>query len=157
MPCARCGAARSSSPRCSRVSARPTAAVVFYSPHARIIPVVLGVFGYTYGSLLGVFLLGLTTKNRGNDFGNVIGMICGFIGVAILSGLPWDLINAARGQSFDIGPGIIDLAHAGVLVFKEGYVQAPDWIVQIEFSLAGDVRDDHHLCRRSVLRAAGAG
>ena len=30
-----------------------TAAVVVYSPHARIIPVVLGVFGYTYGSLLG--------------------------------------------------------------------------------------------------------
>ena len=52
-----------------------TAAVVVYSPHARIIPVVLGVFGYTYGSLLGVFLLGLTTKNRGNDFGNVVGMI----------------------------------------------------------------------------------
>lgn len=39
-----------------------TAAVVVYSPKARIIPVVLGVFGYTYGSLLGIFLVGLTTK-----------------------------------------------------------------------------------------------
>jgi SSS family solute:Na+ symporter len=90
-----------------------TAAVVVYSPHARIIPVVLGVFGYTYGSLLGVFLLGLTTKNRGNDFGNVIGMICGFIGVAILSGLPWDLANAAVGSSTEFAP--------------------PAWLVQIEF------------------------
>jgi SSS family solute:Na+ symporter len=110
-----------------------TAAVVVYSPHARIIPVVLGVFGYTYGSLLGVFLLGLTTKNRGNDLGNLLGMIAGFIGVAILSGLPWDLINAVRGQSSDIGPGVIHMAQAGLLVFKDGYVQAPDWLVQIEF------------------------
>ena len=53
--------------------------------------------------------------------------------MAILSGLPWDLINAVRGQSFDIGPGIIHLAQAGLLVFKGGYVQAPDWLVQIEF------------------------
>ena len=110
-----------------------TAAIVVYSPHARIIPVVLGVFGYTYGSLLGVFLLGLTTKNRGNDLGNVSGMIAGFVGVAILSGLPWDLVNAARGQSSNIGPAIISLSQHGLLVFKGGYVQAPDWLVQIEF------------------------
>ena len=110
-----------------------TAAVVVYSPHARIIPVVLGVFGYTYGSLLGVFLLGLTTKNRGSDRGNLLGMVAGFIGVAILSGLPWDLINAVRGQSSNIGPGIIHLAQSGLLVFKDGYVQAPAWLVQIEF------------------------
>ena len=110
-----------------------TAAIVVYSPHARIIPVVLGVFGYTYGSLLGVFLLGLTTKTRGSDIGNIAGMIAGFIGVAILSGLPWDLINAVRGQSSNIGPLVISLAQGGLLVFKDGYVQAPDWLVQIEF------------------------
>ena len=110
-----------------------TAAIVVYSPHARIIPVVLGVFGYTYGSLLGVFLLGLTTKNRGSDRGNIAGMIAGFMGVAVLSGLPWDLINAVRGQSSNIGPVIIHLAHDGLLIFKGGYVQAPDWLVQIEF------------------------
>jgi SSS family solute:Na+ symporter len=110
-----------------------TAAVVVYSPHARIIPVVLGVFGYTYGSLLGVFLLGLTTKNRGNDFGNLIAMVAGFVGVAILSGLPWDLFNAVRGQSFNIGSLVIHLAQSGLLVFKDGYVQPPAWLVQIEF------------------------
>jgi Na+/proline symporter len=49
---------------------------------------VLGIFGYTYGSLLGVFLCGIFTKRRGNNFGNVFAMIVGFIVVAILSGLP---------------------------------------------------------------------
>jgi len=38
-------------------------------------PIVLSVFGYTYGSLLGVFLCGIFTKQRGNNFGNVIAMI----------------------------------------------------------------------------------
>src|SRR5471030_1613018 len=58
-----------------------TAAIVVYSPHARIIPVVLGIFGYTYGSLLGIFLLGLTTKTRGTEMGNLLGMLAGFVAV----------------------------------------------------------------------------
>lgn len=53
----------------------------------RIIPIVLGIFGYTYGSLLGVFLAGMLTKGRGNDTGNILAMIVGFIAVCILSGL----------------------------------------------------------------------
>jgi SSS family solute:Na+ symporter len=110
-----------------------TAAVVVYSPHARIIPVVLGIFGYTYGSLLGIFLLGLTTKTRGTDQGNLLAMIAGFIGVAILSGLPWDLINAVRGQSYDISNTIIRLVQGGWAQFDKGYVSAPAWLVQIEF------------------------
>jgi Na+/proline symporter len=110
-----------------------TAAVVVYSPHARIIPVVLGVFGYTYGSLLGIFLLGLTTRHRGSDRGNLAGMICGFVGVAILSGLPWDLVNAVRGQSYNISHQIISLVQGGWAVLKDGYVTPPAWLVQIEF------------------------
>ena len=110
-----------------------TAAIVVYSPHARIIPVVLGIFGYTYGSLLGVFLLGLTTKTRGTERGNLIAMVCGFVSVATWSGLPWDLINAVRGHSDDIGSSIIWLSQHGLLSFTKGYVQAPDWLVQIEF------------------------
>ena len=110
-----------------------TAAVVVFSPHARIIPIVLGIFGYTYGSLLGIFLLGLTTKHRGSERGNLIGMLAGFIVVGILSGLPWDLINAVRGQSFNIGYNIIWLSQHGLLTFAKGYVSAPDWLVQIEF------------------------
>jgi len=55
--------------------------------HLRIIPIVLGIFGYTYGSLLGVFLAGMLTKSRGNDTGNILAMIVGFIVVCLLSGL----------------------------------------------------------------------
>jgi SSS family solute:Na+ symporter len=110
-----------------------TAAVVVYSPHARIIPVVLGIFGYTYGSLLGIFLLGLTTKTRGTDLGNLVGMIAGFIGVAILSGLPWDLFNAVRGQSYDISNFVIRLVQGGWAQLDNGYIAAPNWLVQIEF------------------------
>ena len=110
-----------------------TAAVVVYSPHARIIPIVLGIFGYTYGSLLGIFLLGLTTKTRGTEQGNLIAMLAGFVAVGLWSGLPWDTINAVRGQSYDIGPNVIWLAQHGLAKFSEGYVHPPDWLVQIEF------------------------
>src|SRR2546427_4798737 len=65
-----------------------TSYLVIVHPNVRIIPIALGIFGYTYGSLLGVFLCGIFTKRRGNDFGNIIAMIIGFIVVAILSGLP---------------------------------------------------------------------
>lgn len=73
------------------VVASATAYFVIEHPESRIIPIVLGIFGYTYGSLLGIFLVGLLTKNRGNDVGNLIAMGVGFAAVAVLSGLP-DLI-----------------------------------------------------------------
>jgi SSS family transporter len=69
-----------------------TAWVVITHPKSRIIPIVLGVFGYTYGSLLGVFLVGMLTRTRGNDFGNVVAMIAGFLFVAFMSGLHNDLM-----------------------------------------------------------------
>jgi SSS family transporter len=113
-----------------------TAAAVVYSPHARIIPIVLGIFGYTYGSLLGIFLLGLTTKNRGTDAGNLIAMLCGFVAVGIWSGLPWDVINAVRGQSFDVSYRIIWLIQHGLADLdpqNPGYISPPAWLVQIAF------------------------
>jgi Na+/proline symporter len=70
------------------VVASTTSYLVIVHPNVRIIPIVLGIFGYTYGSLLGVFLCGIFTKRRGNDFGNILAMILGFIVVTILSGLP---------------------------------------------------------------------
>jgi solute:Na+ symporter, SSS family len=69
-----------------------TAWAVIVMPKSRIIPIVLGIFGYTYGSLLGVFLVGMLTKTRGNEKGNVLAMICGFVVVAILSGLHNDVL-----------------------------------------------------------------
>ncbi|MBA3858853.1 MAG: sodium:proline symporter, partial [Cyanobacteria bacterium PR.3.49] len=70
------------------VVAAATAYFVIEHPESRIIPIVLGIFGYTYGSLLGIFLLGLLTKNRGSDTGNIIAMCVGFLSVATFSGLP---------------------------------------------------------------------
>src|SRR6185295_14526671 len=63
-------------------------ATAFYmanDPGAAIIPLVLGILGYTFGSLLAVFLLAVFTKTRGNDTGNIIAMICGFASVVFLS------------------------------------------------------------------------
>src|SRR5436305_1698916 len=73
------------------VVASITAYLVIVYPNVRIIPIVLGIYGYTYGSVLGIFLAGMLTKSRGNDRGNVLAMIIGFILVAILSGLPNNL------------------------------------------------------------------
>ena len=74
-----------------------TAWVSAINPKLRIIPIILGIFGYTYGSLLGVFLLGLFTHERGNDKGNVIAMITGFVFVMYLSGLDKAVAGLAGG------------------------------------------------------------
>jgi SSS family transporter len=46
-----------------------------------IIPIAIGILGYTYGALLGVFLLGMLTRTRGADGPNVIAMIAGITSV----------------------------------------------------------------------------
>src|SRR6266568_2148956 len=71
------------------VVASTTSYFVIVLPNVRIIPIVLGIYGYTYGSVLGIFLAGMLTKSRGNDRGNIIAMITGFVVVTILS----DLLN----------------------------------------------------------------
>src|SRR3954471_16899919 len=91
--------------------ASSTAYLVIIYPNVRIIPIVLSIFGYTYGSLLGVFFAGMLTRTRGNDLGNVLAMIGGFIVVAILSGLP---------------NKVADLFHTK-------FYQQPDWLPMMEF------------------------
>jgi Na+/proline symporter len=88
-----------------------TSYIVVIHPNVRIIPIVLGIFGYTYGPLLGVFLCGMFTRRRGNNTGNVLAMALGFIAVAILS----DLINK------------VAALFGGV-----AYV-TPDWLPKLEF------------------------
>jgi SSS family solute:Na+ symporter len=85
------------------IVASTTAYLVIVHPNVRIIPIVIGIFGYTYGSLLGVFFAGMLTKTRGNDRGNIIAMIIGFLVVAILSGLP-NNIAGIFGTQFYIQP-----------------------------------------------------
>jgi Na+/proline symporter len=77
-----------------------TSYLVIVHPDVRIIPIALGIFGYTYGSLLGIFLCGMFTKRRGNDFGNIVAMILGFIVVAILSGLPNKIAGLLGGKLY---------------------------------------------------------
>jgi SSS family solute:Na+ symporter len=93
------------------VVASATAYLVIVHPTVRIIPIVLGIFGYTYGSLLGVFFAGMLTKTRGNDRGNILAMIAGFVVVAILSGLP---NNIAR-------------------IFGTTVYEQPSWLPVMEF------------------------
>ena len=89
-----------------------TAWVTAHNPTLRILPIILGIFGYTYGSLLGVFMVGLFTKTRGNDQLNAIAMFAGFIVVAYLSGLDIDLVKLVNPES--------KMAH-------------PSWVPVIEF------------------------
>jgi SSS family solute:Na+ symporter len=70
------------------IVASTTSYFVIVLPNVRIIPIVLGIYGYTYGSVLGIFLAGMLTKSRGNNRGNIIAMITGFTVVTILSDLP---------------------------------------------------------------------
>jgi len=78
-----------------------TAFFVVNHPDSRIIPIVLGIFGYTYGSLLGVFLLGFLTKTRGSDLGNCIAMVSGFCVVALLTGMPNQILEFCGAQQIE--------------------------------------------------------
>lgn len=49
------------------------------NPELRIIQVVLGIAGFILGPMLGVFLLGMLTKTRGSDTGNMIAISIGLI------------------------------------------------------------------------------
>ncbi len=73
---------------------------------------------YTYGSLLGVFLVGLLTRERGSERGNLIAMACGFVVVALLSGLHND---------------IWALLHPPVDGGQPPVLWKPSWLPTIEF------------------------
>jgi Na+/proline symporter len=92
--------------------ASATSYIVVIHPTVRIIPIVLGIFGYTYGPLLGVFLCGMFTKSRGNNAGNITAMIIGFVVVAVLSGL------------------INKLAH---IISGNALYPQPEWLPEMEF------------------------
>jgi Na+/proline symporter len=74
-----------------------TAFVKAHNPGLSIIGIILGSFGYTYGSLLGIFMVALFTKTRGNELGNPIAMVAGMLAVAYLSNLPnevWKMLTS---------------------------------------------------------------
>jgi SSS family transporter len=81
-----------------------TAFVKAHNPSLSIIGIILGSFGYTYGSLLGIFMVALFTKDRGSETGNVIAMIAGIVFVALLSNLPNDLCKMIQGHALYQNP-----------------------------------------------------
>ena len=81
-----------------------TAFVKAHNPGLSIIGIILGSFGYTYGSLLGVFMVALFTRTRGSETGNPIAMAAGVIVVAILSDLPNDLSEMITGSALYKNP-----------------------------------------------------
>jgi Na+/proline symporter len=81
-----------------------TAFVKAHNPGLSIIGIILGSFGYTYGSLLGVFIVALFTRTRGSEIGNPIAMVAGIIAVAILSNLPNDLSGMITGSGLYENP-----------------------------------------------------
>ncbi len=83
------------------VVASGTSYCVIVLPNVRIIPIALGIFGYTYGSLLGIFFCGMLTKRRGSDLANPIAMIAGFLFVALISNLPNDVAHIFGGKLYD--------------------------------------------------------
>lgn len=62
-------------------------------PGLRIIPVVLGIAGFILGPMLGVFLIGMFTKNRGSDMGNLIAVTVGLVVTIVLGELHIHLAN----------------------------------------------------------------
>ncbi len=74
-------------------------------PDLRIIPVVLGIAGFILGPMLGVFLIGMFTKRRGSDAGNVLAISLGLVATMLIVrhplGMPeisftwWPLAGAA--------------------------------------------------------------
>src|SRR5437870_5571619 len=57
------------------------------NPNVRIIPVVLGIAGFILGPMLGVFLIGMFTRARGSDAGNMIAITLGLLVTIILGEL----------------------------------------------------------------------
>jgi len=66
------------------VVATVAARAVLENSHLTIIPIAIGILGYTYGGLLGVFLLGMLTRRRGADGANVGAMLLGMLAVLVL-------------------------------------------------------------------------
>jgi SSS family transporter len=64
-----------------------------HNPSVRIIPVVLGIAGFILGPMLGVFLLGMLTRSRGSDTGNMIAITIGLLVTIYLGNLHVDFLN----------------------------------------------------------------
>ncbi len=86
-------------------------------PNIRIIPVVLGIAGFILGPMLGVFLIGMFTRNRGSDRGNILAVTLGLMATIILGRLHLTLANTFFPSSS-----------------PQPRFTAPDWLPQVSFT-----------------------
>jgi Na+/proline symporter len=90
------------------IVAMATAFAVLIDPKLTIIAIVFQIAGYTYGALLGVFLVGMLTKTRGSDRSNVFAMLLAMVSVLV--------IGRVKLPGFDI-----------VSLFSQGQLHWIDW------------------------------
>jgi solute:Na+ symporter, SSS family len=66
-------------------------------PDVRIIPVVLGIAGFILGPMLGVFLIGMLTRRRGSDGGNLLAISAGLLATVVAGRLHIAILQAVAG------------------------------------------------------------
>lgn len=86
-------------------------------PTLRIIPVVLGIAGFLLGPMLGVFLIGMFTRRRGSDAGNMLAIPAGLLATVVVGKLDVGVLNA-------VAP----------LVGIRGSVHHPAWVPEVSFT-----------------------
>lgn len=84
------------------------AAYAVLKTNITIIPLALGILGYSYGSLLGVFLLGVLTRDRGSDSVNVFTMIAGILAVLVFCKVKIPAIDLKQLIQGHVVPGVWD-------------------------------------------------
>lgn len=86
-------------------------------PNIRIIPVVLGIANFILGPMLGVFLVGMLTRDRGSDRGNVIALAVGLAATTFLGDLHLHFLNLAA-----------------PLLGMETSFSRPEWLPKVSFT-----------------------
>jgi SSS family transporter len=86
-------------------------------PNVRIIPVVLGVAGFIAGPMLGVFLVGMLTKRRGSDRGNLVAVTLGLVATIVFGDLHVTAANMAA-----------------PLLGMEATFARPNWLPSVSFT-----------------------
>ena len=89
-------------------------------PDLRIIPIVLGIAGFILGPMLGVFLVGMLTRRRGSDAGNMLAVTAGLLATIIVGKLHLVILNGA----------------ASMLGMERSF-QQPAWIPDVSFTWWG--------------------
>ena len=90
------------------VVATVAANAVLQDAKLTIIPIAIGILGYTYGALLAVFLVGMLTRTRGADGVNVVAMIVGIMSVLILCKVSIPAFDLSSLFSGRLVPGVWD-------------------------------------------------